>query len=81
MGSALFGGGTRKFWNFGVGALLAVFVVLSLSRSAALHRNFAAPIDVFKGLNEHLTIPATLDKPRYRSREVRSYSLNLKLYF
>uniref|UniRef100_A0A915BD27 Mannosyltransferase n=2 Tax=Parascaris univalens TaxID=6257 RepID=A0A915BD27_PARUN len=69
VGSALFGGGTRKFWNFTVGALLAVFVLLSLSRSAALHRNFAAPIDVFKGLNEHLTIPATLDKERYRSRE------------
>ncbi|VDM40942.1 unnamed protein product [Toxocara canis] len=69
IGVVLLGGGTRKFWNVCVGAILAVFVVLSLSRSAALHRNFAAPIEVFKGLNEHLTIPATLDKPSYHSRE------------
>ncbi|VDK20886.1 unnamed protein product [Anisakis simplex] len=71
VGTSLLGGGTRKVWHFCVGAYLVVFVVLSLSRSAALHRNFSAPIEVFKGLNEHLTVPANLDKQRYQAREVR----------
>lgn len=77
LGVFLIGGGTRRFWNVCVGIVLSIFVILSLSRSAALHRNFSAPIDVFKGLNEHLIEPATLDKPAFSSRDNNNTSVRV----
>ncbi|VDN17655.1 unnamed protein product [Gongylonema pulchrum] len=54
VGVYLLGGGSRSFWQGCIAMWLLIFSVLSVSRSAALYRNFSAPVEVFKGLNEHL---------------------------
>ncbi len=43
-----------KHWHLVVGVVMALFALLALSRTIALHRNFAAPIETYKALNEHL---------------------------
>ncbi len=43
-----------KHWHLVVGMVMALFALFALSRTIALHRNFAAPIETYKALNEHL---------------------------
>ncbi|CAG9538201.1 unnamed protein product [Cercopithifilaria johnstoni] len=54
VGICLFGGKSRRFWQACVIGLLLIFSVLSISRSAALYRNFFSPMEVYKALNEHM---------------------------
>uniref|UniRef100_A0A914WUL7 Mannosyltransferase n=1 Tax=Plectus sambesii TaxID=2011161 RepID=A0A914WUL7_9BILA len=45
----------EAMWNGLVLGTLALFVIVSLSRSAALHKNYHAPIDAYMALSEKLT--------------------------
>lgn len=57
----MLGGGSRRLWYVVLVLALATFTVLSLSRSMALYRNYSAPMKIYKGLNEHLSDPSSLD--------------------
>ncbi|MFH4978646.1 hypothetical protein AB6A40_005355 [Gnathostoma spinigerum] len=69
LGAMVSGESSRRFWSALVAFCLVLFACFSLSRSAALHRNYAAPIDVYKGFNEYLATPEVLDQPRFAIRE------------
>lgn len=61
LGVMLLGGSSRRFWYSILVLALAGFTMLSLSRSIALYRNYSAPMKIYKGLNEHLSDPSSLD--------------------
>ncbi|OZC07174.1 plasmid Maintenance Protein [Onchocerca flexuosa] len=54
VGTYLLGGRSRCFWQTCVIGYFLIFSVLSISRSAALYRNFFSPMEVYKMLNEHM---------------------------
>uniref|UniRef100_A0A8R1XKE2 Mannosyltransferase n=1 Tax=Onchocerca volvulus TaxID=6282 RepID=A0A8R1XKE2_ONCVO len=54
VGTYLLGGRSRGFWQTYVIGCFLIFSVLSISRSAALYRNFFSPMEVYKVLNEHM---------------------------
>ncbi|EFO27810.1 plasmid Maintenance protein containing protein [Loa loa] len=54
IGIYLFGGRSRGFWQACVIGWLLIFSVLSVSRSAAIYRNYFSSVEVYKVLNEHM---------------------------
>uniref|UniRef100_A0A915Q075 Mannosyltransferase n=1 Tax=Setaria digitata TaxID=48799 RepID=A0A915Q075_9BILA len=54
IGVFILGGGSRNFWRTCVFGCLLIFSVLSVSRSAALYRNFFSPVEVYRALNERM---------------------------
>uniref|UniRef100_A0A1I8EBT8 Mannosyltransferase n=1 Tax=Wuchereria bancrofti TaxID=6293 RepID=A0A1I8EBT8_WUCBA len=54
VGIYLPGGRSRSFWQACVIGWLMIFSVMSVSRSAALYRNFFSPMELYKVLDEHM---------------------------
>ncbi|VDK82828.1 unnamed protein product [Litomosoides sigmodontis] len=54
VGISVFGGKSRRFWQLCVAGWLFIFSILSISRSAALYRNFFSPMEIYKVLNVHM---------------------------
>uniref|UniRef100_A0A0R3S1U5 Mannosyltransferase n=1 Tax=Elaeophora elaphi TaxID=1147741 RepID=A0A0R3S1U5_9BILA len=54
VGICVLGGKSRRFWHTCVVGWLLIFSVLSISRSAAIYRNFFSPMEVYRVLNEHM---------------------------
>ncbi|VIO95102.1 Plasmid Maintenance Protein containing protein [Brugia malayi] len=54
VGIYLLGGRSRSFWQACVIGWLMIFSVMSVSRSAALYRNFFSPVELYKVLDKHM---------------------------